>query len=176
MKPYTFDDIVLALNAVQPYDWASFLRTRLDTASPHAPLGGITGGGWKLVYNDTQPALARDAESEGKYASFWYSLGLKVKDDATVLDVRVGSPAQIAGIAPAVKVMAVNSRQYSATGLHEAIAAAAKTPAPIEILIRDGEIYKTFPVDYHAGERYPHLERDPSKPDLLTEIIKPLAP
>jgi predicted metalloprotease with PDZ domain len=176
MKPYTFDDIVAALNSVQPYDWSKFLRTRLDATSPHAPLGGIVNSGWKLVYNDTEPALLHDAEAEGKFATFWYSVGFRVKDDCTISDVRVGSPAQKAGIPPAVKVIAVNSRQYSAATLHEAIAAAAKNAGPIEILIRDGELYKTFHVDYHGGERYPHLERDESKPDLLTQIIKPLAP
>ena len=175
VKPYTFEDVVAALNSVQPYDWAAFLHERLETTSVHAPLGGIVNSGWKLVYNDTVPELWRDTEAEHKLSNFWYSVGLNIKDDASVIDVRMGSPAQKAGIAPEVKVMAVNSRQYSATVMHEAIAAAAKNAAPIEILIRDGEIYKTFRVDYHAGERYPHLVRDESKPDLLTQIIKPLA-
>jgi hypothetical protein len=71
--------------------------------------------------------------------------------------------------------VAVNSRQYNATILHDAMRAASKAPEPIEFLIRDGDIYKTFKVDYHAGEKYPHLERDAAKPDLLTAIITPLA-
>ena len=81
---------------------------------------------------------------------------------------------QKAGIAPAVKVIAVNSRAYNPAVLHDAIAKAAKDAAPIEILVRDGEEFKTFRVDYHAGERYPHLVRDESKPDLLTAVITPL--
>jgi hypothetical protein len=43
---------------------------------------------------------------------------------------------------------------------------------PIELLVKDGEYYKTHRVDYHGGEKYPHLERDASKPDLLTKIIE----
>jgi hypothetical protein len=31
-------------------------------------------------------------------------------------------------------------------------------------------------LDYHDGEKYPHLERDAAKPDLLTQILKPLTP
>jgi len=31
---------------------------------------------------------------------------------------------------------------------------------------------KTYKIDYHGGEKYPHLVRDDSKPDLLTEILK----
>jgi len=45
---YAFDDVVQALNGVQPYDWASFLRTRLDGHGP-AQLEGIARGGYKLV-------------------------------------------------------------------------------------------------------------------------------
>jgi hypothetical protein len=35
---------------------------------------------------------------------------------------------------------------------------------------------KTCKLDYHGGERYAQLERDPAKPDLLGEILKPLTP
>ena len=48
MKPYTFEDLVAAMNAIQPYDWAKFFHERLESTSPHAPLGGIEGSGWKL--------------------------------------------------------------------------------------------------------------------------------
>ncbi len=33
---------------------------------------------------------------------------------------------------------------------------------------------KPYSINYHDGERFPHLERDPSRPDLLQQIIKPL--
>src|SRR5205814_2630774 len=45
---YTYDDVVNALNAVAPSDWRAFFDTRLHSLSPHAPLGGITGSGWRL--------------------------------------------------------------------------------------------------------------------------------
>ena len=47
---------------------------------------------------------------------------------------------------------------------------------PIELIVENVEVFKTVKVDYHGGERYPHLERDASKPDLLSAIGKPLAP
>jgi hypothetical protein len=53
--------------------------------------------------------------------------------------------------------------------------AASKSPEPMELLLRDGDIFKTAKVDYHGSERYPHLERDAAKPDLLTTIISPSA-
>src|SRR3954465_5176036 len=52
--PYTFEDIVSGLNQVTPYDWRTFLRTRLDRTNDHAPLGGIENSGWKLVYTEQE--------------------------------------------------------------------------------------------------------------------------
>ncbi len=175
VKPYTFEDIVAALNSVQPYDWTKFLRDRLDSTSAHAPLNGILNGGWKLTYTETPSGLWKDAEGESKGTNLSYSLGVKVKDDGTVGDVKIGSPAQIAGIAPSVKVVAINNHAYNSTVLHDAMKAAKKTTEPMEFLLRDGDVFKTVKVDYDGGEKYPHLERDGSKPDLLTEIITPLA-
>ena len=174
VKPYTFDDVVRVLNQVAPSDWAKFLRDRLNATSEHAPLGGVTGSGWKLVYTDTPGQLWKDKEALNKLTNVVYSLGLSVKEDGTIIDARVGGPAQVAGITPAVKLVAVNNRAFNAMTLHEAIAKAAKDPAPIEMLVRDGEIFKTFRVNYHAGERYPHLVRDDARPDLLSAILAPL--
>jgi predicted metalloprotease with PDZ domain len=174
LKPYTFEDVVAALNSVQPYDWAAFLRTRVQAVQPRAPLGGIENGGWKLTYNSTRPDAWKDVEESKKIGDFTYSIGLVVKDDGTVQDVAVGRPAQAAGIAPADKVMAVNNRQFSTTLLHEAVEHTAQGTEVIELLVKNGEFYSVHRVSYGGGERYPHLVRDSDKPDVLSEIIKPL--
>jgi predicted metalloprotease with PDZ domain len=171
MKPYTFDDVVAAMNSVEPYDWAGFFRERLDSTSGHAPLGGIEGGGWKLVYDNVRSDFWRSYEDDGKLVDLSYSLGIKVKDDGTIIDVAYGGPAQKAGVSPSVRVMAVNRRQFSLMLLREAVAA----EAPVDLLIKTGEYYEDHHIDYRGGERYPHLVRDESKPDLLSEIIKPMA-
>src|SRR3569833_1737637 len=44
--PYTLTDIVHALNRVAQYDWNEFLRRRLHSHGPGAPLEGLTRGGW----------------------------------------------------------------------------------------------------------------------------------
>ncbi|MBW3560500.1 MAG: peptidase M61, partial [Proteobacteria bacterium] len=54
---YTFDDVVSALNAVQPYDWATFLRTRVEGVGQPAPLAGFARGGYRLVYRDTPSSV-----------------------------------------------------------------------------------------------------------------------
>ena len=53
IKPYDFNEIVTTLNSVVPFDWRTFFEDRIYKIQDHAPIGGITNGGWKLVYNDT---------------------------------------------------------------------------------------------------------------------------
>jgi predicted metalloprotease with PDZ domain len=171
LKPYDLADVVAALNAVEPYDWAGFLKERLQSTSAHAPLGGIDRSGWKLVYDGDRSDFWKANEDAEKLTDLTYSVGLKVKDDGTIADIAFAGPAGKAGISPSTKLIAVNSRQFSATELRDAIDRAVTDIAPIELLIKDGEYYKTYRVDYHGGQRYPHLVRDGNTPDLLTEII-----
>ncbi|MGK3151777.1 hypothetical protein VQE80_15440, partial [Staphylococcus shinii] len=49
---YAFEDVVRTLNQIEPYDWATFLRQRLDGHGPGAPLDGLDRGGYRLVYSD----------------------------------------------------------------------------------------------------------------------------
>jgi len=171
LKPYNFDDIVAALNAVQPNDWAGFLKQRLHSTDARAPLGGIERSGWKLTYDAARSDFWKAREETRKIVDLTYSIGMLLNEDAIVTDVRYGGPAQKAGIAPSVKLIAVNTRQYTPTALREAIASAK----PIELLVKDGEFYRTFRIDYQGGEKYPHLTRDATTPDLLTAIIAPAA-
>jgi predicted metalloprotease with PDZ domain len=175
VKPYTFEDVVKTMNEVQPYDWASFFRDRLQSTAPTAPLGGILKSGWKLVYADQPTEIWRDHEYYDHVADLSYSIGLTVKDDGEIDDVKINSPAQKAGIAPATRIIAVNGRKFNAVLLREAIDGAVKSTQPIEIMVEDGEFYKTYRVDYHGGERYPSLVRDESQPDLLSAITAPHA-
>jgi predicted metalloprotease with PDZ domain len=167
MKPYEFNDVVAGLNAVQAYDWAGFLNQRLHSTDAHAPLGGIQRSGWKLVYDGVRSDFWKAYEDKRKYIDLSYSIGVLVKEDGTLEDVRYGGPAQKAGVAPAVKLIAVNGRQFTATVLREAVAAAK----PLDLLVKDGEFYKSYRIDYTGGEKYPHLVRDNGSPDLLSSII-----
>jgi hypothetical protein len=71
-----------------------------------------------------------------------------------------------------MKVVAVNGRRFSAEILRDAIKAAKNSTTPIELLVENADYYKTYKLHYHGGETYPHLVRDESKPDLLSDILK----
>lgn len=172
LKTYTFDDIVYALNQIAPYDWRGFWTERLTNHGPGAPLGGVEGSGWKLVYDETPSDFERSAERSESLVDEAFSVGLVLKDDGEVSDTIEGMTAAKSGMGPGMKVVAVNGRKFSADVLHDAIKMAKSSSDSIELLVENTDYYKTFKLDYHEGEKHPHLVRDESKPDLLGEIIK----
>jgi len=172
--PYQFDTVVKALNEVAPYDWAKMLRERLDSKAAHAPLGGIENGGWKLVYTDKENATMSSQRKTDETLDLTFSLGLRLTKDGTVIDVIHDSPAYKAGVGPGMKVMAVNGRKYSKDTIHTALRTGVTDKQPLALLVENAEYYTTYSVDYHGGEKFPHLVRVDGKPDLLGEIIKPL--
>jgi len=168
VNPYTLDDVVAALNRVQPHDWAAFFRQRVDAVETRAPVAGLENGGWKLTYNDKRSDYWATTEDEEKVTDLMLSLGVSVKSEGLVEDVAIGGPVQKAGIAPGAKITSVDGRAFSPTVLREA----AASGEAVELTVRNGEHISTHKVDYHGGERYPHLERENGKPDLLAEIVR----
>jgi predicted metalloprotease with PDZ domain len=173
LKTYTFDDVVNALNQTVPYDWRGFWTERLTNHGPGAPLGGIEGSGWKLTYDDTPSEMLTNAAGMFHMVPAGFALGLDLRDDGGITDTIEGELAAKAGIGPGMKLVAVNGRRFSADIRRDAIKSAKNTTAPIELLVENTDYYKTYKLDYHRGEMYPHLVRDDSKPDLLSEILKP---
>jgi len=172
--PYTFDDVVRTLNDVAPYDWTTLLRERLKMTSTHAPLGGIERDGWKLVYNDKPNEFLQALEKFSRQTSVAYSLGFTAGSDGKFADVIVGSAAYRAGLGPGMRLVAVNGRKWTPSVLHAAIKAAQANAQPIELLVENAQFFKTYAVDYHDGEKNPHLERIADQPDWMGDLLKPL--
>jgi predicted metalloprotease with PDZ domain len=172
VKTYTFDDVVNSLNQVVPYDWRGFWTERLTNHRPGAPLGGIEGSGWKLVYDDTPSDMMNGTASTSHSVPAAFALGLVLNDDGNIVDTIEGMAAAKAGIGPGMRLVAVNGRRFSAEILRDGIKATKNNSAPLELLVENTDYYKTYKIDYQGGEQYPHLVRDDSKPDLLTEILR----
>jgi predicted metalloprotease with PDZ domain len=169
LKTYSFEDIVAALNAITPYDWAAFFHEKLTSTSPEAPTGGIENGGWKVVYSDAPSIIPGRRGAPGDR----YSLGLLVAEDGQVEDSIVGSPAYNAGITSGMKIVAVNSRVYTHDVLEDAVKSSKDPGNPLALLVIVDDYFKSCPIDYHGGLRYPHLVRDETKPDYLSDLTKP---
>ena len=170
VNPYTFDDVVRTLNGIAPFDWAGFLRERLDG---HGSLtGGLDAAGWKLVYTETPSEAVKAQETRASGINLTYSLGLSVANSGVLTDVLWDSPAFNAGLTPGMTVLAVNGRVYKGETLKEAVTTAKTDKAPITLLVRSFDRIDTVTLDYHGGLLYPSLERIAGKPDRLAELWK----
>jgi predicted metalloprotease with PDZ domain len=176
--PYHREELIEDLNQVAPYDWANFLHQRVDMINPHADLDGIERGGYKLTYQDHPSDTARGItgrRANGGPLDDWYTVGFRVSPDATLIDVRWGSAADKAKLAPGYKLVAINGRVPSPDSLHQAIVTAKSSTEPIHLLVQSETYIKAFDIDYHDGERFPVLVRAEGTKDYLDEITKPLA-
>ena len=172
VKTYTFDDVVNGLNQVAPYDWRGFWSARLTSHGPGAPLGGIEGSGWKVAYDDNRSEMMRAWEDRHTELNASYSVGLVLKEDGTIEDTIEGMDAARAGIGPGMKVVAVNGRRFNFQVFRDALWAGKNSSQPLQLLVENTDYFRTVSLNYHGGEKYPHLVRDESRPDMLTDIIR----
>lgn len=174
IKTYTFDDLVAAMNAIAPYQWRTFFQERLDSTAAHVPVGGLTGGGWQLTY-DEQPneiiAASQAVQGQGNYSS---SIGLTVKSDGTVQDSIPGMAAFQSGISPYTKIVAVNGQEFSLDLLDRELGAStSQTAPPLMFTVLNGGFLESHEIAYHGGIRYPHIVRSPSQTNYLDQIFQP---
>jgi predicted metalloprotease with PDZ domain len=175
---YTFSDVVSALDAVQPYDWASFLHTWVDGIGGEVPLvSGIEASGWRLVYTDEPSRYQKTLEdvSEGELSSrgvnAMFSVGLFLDGQGNVEDVLWNGAAFKAGLAPGMQIVSIDGQAYSTGVLRSEIASAQKTKKSLEIMAKGDGVTKVYSVDYYGGLKYPHLVREPGKTDYLGQIL-----
>ncbi|MGO1070806.1 M61 family metallopeptidase [Lysobacter sp. CA199] len=171
VKPYQFDDVVAALNKVAAFDWAGFLRERIGAQA--APLDGLAASGWKLSFSDTPSEFLKFAEADRKYTDLTYSLGLNLTGEGNINAVRWDGPAFNAGIAPGSTLIAVNGYAANGERLKDAVTAAKDGQHPIELIVKNADVFKTLRIDYRGGLRYPKLERIDGTPDRLSKIFAP---
>ena len=148
-----------------PHDWQEFLRTRLQSTTDSVPLGGLVASGWRLVYSDVPPAGKLDCTIRS---------GSRLPRTEKYWKCVHASPAARGSLFAGLKIVTVNKKPWSIDALHEAIKASKGTTAPIDLTVNDEDLTRPVSLDYHGGDRYPHLERDPSRPDLLDKILKPV--
>jgi predicted metalloprotease with PDZ domain len=171
--PYTFDDVVAALNKVMPYDWATFLNTRINQVKPEATLDWITRGGYKLSYTDKAGSYWKANEKRRKITDLSYSVGLTMGKDGNISAVAWGGAAFTAGITPGSKLIAVNGRDYDSDTLKAAITSAKGGSAPIHLLIHQSDQVRDVPVTWNGGLRYPTLEKVGKGETGLDKLLAP---
>jgi predicted metalloprotease with PDZ domain len=168
---YDFDDVVRELTRIQPFDWATFLRTQLNAVGHPAPLQGLTRAGWRVAWGDKPTDTGKTYDEFRERADFTYSLGLRIGKGGKIAQVLWDGPAFRAGLSKGPTLLAVNLREYKAEVLSAAITAAKNGGDPVELLVKDDAAYRIVRIDYRGGLRYPRLERIEGTPDLLTAIL-----
>jgi predicted metalloprotease with PDZ domain len=172
---YRFEDVVATLDAVLPWDWAKFLRQRLDAVGGPSPATALERAGWRLAWTETESETQRTRKRGGETTShFAFSLGLTVGEkEGTIKSVEWDSPAFKAGLAGGVKIVAVGMEEYKPERLALAITANKDGQHPIELLVKEGERFRVVKIDWRGGLRYPTLERIAGTPDWLGAQMAP---
>src|SRR5262249_40934590 len=154
-----------------PHDWKAHLTRRVATVTDQAPLEGIGQGGWRLAYAETLSDYQQVLQGVRKRIDLSSSVGLRLSSEGAVLDVIRGKAADRAGVGPGMKLVAVNGGRFAAERLTEAMAA-TKGGGTLELLMENGDFFRTHVLNYHDGARYARLEQIADKPDLLGRILE----
>ena len=174
-KTYTRADIEKLLNEVVPYDWHAFFQRHVYEVAKLPPTGELKRSGWKLVYTaKPNPFIAAREQMFGMNYQ-WLSYGFNIGKNGALLDVREGSPAWQAGMAPGMKIESVDGQRYSPAVLKYVMGQAEHDHQPTSFIVSKDGWFHTIEVSYFGGARYPHLVRIPGTPNLLSKIMAPHA-
>lgn len=168
-NPYSRADVVRHLNDVVEYDWDTFITERVDNVAGK-PLAGVEKLGYSIQYTNTPPTGPGGAALDPLDARD--SLGISLAADGTIRSVMLGSPADQAGLAPRMKIMAINNYTWSRQRFADLMATSG-SQGQITLTTVSGDRLTETTIPYDGGPRYMTMIRDDSKPDVLAEIMEP---
>ena len=100
---------------------------------------------------------------------------MSIGSDGVISDVLMDGIAYQAGFGPGMKILAANSQPFARATLQQAIDSAKTTTKPIEFKVDNTGVISNLRLDYHGGQRHPVLERVPTTPDRIAEILQPMS-
>ncbi|MCW3097706.1 MAG: hypothetical protein JWL77_3324 [Chthonomonadaceae bacterium] len=168
--PYRRQEVIDALQRVQPYDWDRFIHDRFYAPPKGLPIQGFEMAGWKLASSAT-PEIPFTG-----LLDYRLTLGAYLTAAGQIGRVTPGSLAERAGMEDGMKVLGVNGALFTVARMQEAVRATRTNKTPLELLVANENKYRTIRIEGLNGERFPILVRDPARPDLLSAITSPLQP
>ncbi|KAI9150858.1 peptidase m61 domain containing protein [Paramyrothecium foliicola] len=170
--PYTLDEILCQLTTITPHDWGAFFEDKVLNPSPDVNIEAIERSGYRFSYKRESQG-GKDSE-ESLRDSIWNSVGVKVASSGHLEDVRRGSPADIAKLAPRQTITAIGGEAFDLKALAVAINSAGEDgDDPIKLtMTQDGDEW-LVDIYYMQGLRYPWLEPVPGTLDMLSSILTP---
>jgi len=172
---YTRADLERYLGEVAPYDWHGFFQRYVYSIAPEPPTDEIQRAGYRYVLTDKPNRYQAAYEKVHKVIDSWLDVGLRLDAEATVTDVREGSPAWNAGMGIGMKIVAIDDREFTPDAWQAAVKATSSSFAPLVLLVNHSGYYRDITLTYHGGLKYPHLIRVKGTVDMLRDIVKPYA-
>jgi len=170
---YEEQDVIDALQALAPYDWAGLIQRWVKEPQAALPLDFVERMGYRLSYGDTPSEYESKREKDGNYASAHHSLGMSVSSSGVIHGSIVpGMPAAEAGLAPGMAIVGVNGKKFTLDRFRDAVKDSIAR-REVEFLLLDGDLFRTIKVPYADGARYLRLARTDSAPDRLKAILAP---
>jgi predicted metalloprotease with PDZ domain len=173
--PYELSDVVTALRGVVVFDWEGFFKRRVTETQESLPMDVVSRCGYRLGYS-REPSgylkFLQEGRANGAISAL-DSLGVSFAVDGRVLTVVPGMAGDRAKLAPGMKVIGVNGKTFGRQRLVDALADSV-AKRKVELLLIEGDEFRTVVIDYGDGLRYLELVRDSMKPDLLEAILTPL--
>jgi predicted metalloprotease with PDZ domain len=164
--PYDLDEILTNLNRVAAFDWRSFFDKRVSSTRPEAPIEGLELAGWRLVRGNEPSERLLGVELNRDEHHFLFRCGLTINNQGEIDDVFAGSPADVAGLVPGSRVLAVNRLRFTPVRL-------LRATGTTELIVEQEDLFSIRKLEIPEGEDFPTLERIADRPDLLAEIFKP---
>lgn len=172
---YTRGDLERYLGEVAPYDWHGFFQRYVYSISPRPPADEIARAGYRLVFTPKPNKYDANNDTLKKTIDSWYDVGLQLKADGTVSDVREGSAAWNGGVGDGMQILAVNSREFTPDAWAGAVAATSASFVPLVLLVEQDGSFQNITLNYRGGAKHPHLVRIRGTTDMLAQIMRPHA-
>jgi predicted metalloprotease with PDZ domain len=171
---YEVKEIAAVLRELADVDWEKFFADRISKPRESLGLEFLTKTvGYRLQYTAKPSEYLLEREKDRKQVSASGSLGFGVGEDGKMGGIVPRSPADKAGLASSDVLVAVNGRKFSGQRLKDAIADSV-TVGKVELLVADGDVFRTVVIPYADGPRYLELTRTPEHVDALAAILKPV--
>ncbi len=170
-KPYGVDDIVAALQAIQPHDWRALIDERMLGTSIALSFAGFERCGWRVRFAGERGEPMATYATRYQYLDESWSLGL-VLQKGVIKQVLPGSPADRARLAPGMRVTRIGGKPMSVASVDQALADST-TSGAVALRCQSGTHAHEVSLAYAGGPRYFALERIASSPDLLAAVSAP---
>ena len=174
VMPYELAEVTGILKGLADYDWDTFFRDRISTPQETLDLKFLETLGYRLQFSPKPSEFVLEREKDRKSVNATGSLGLATSEDGKVVGIVPGSIADKAGIAPAMTISGVNDRKFTGQRLKDAIADSTMRQK-VDLLVLDGDVFKTIALSYAEGPKYLELTRIADRADVLGNIGKPTA-